>query len=97
MPLKDCKGIIAIILFFIAANILFLRFYNEIWWDSAVYIGMGKHIYSLGKSGLWEESRPLILPLILGLGWKLGLNVVYFGRAISLIFSAITIFLTYRN
>ncbi|MBI2657116.1 glycosyltransferase family 39 protein [Candidatus Woesearchaeota archaeon] len=96
MPLKDCKGIIAIILFFIAANILFLGFYNDVWWDSAVYIGMGKHIYSLGKAGLWEESRPLALPLILGIGWKLGFEPVYFGRAISMIFSALTIFLTYK-
>lgn len=96
MPLQDFKGIAAIISFFVITNLLFLGFYDDVWWDSAVYIGMGKYIYSLGNSGLWEESRPLVYPLILGLGWKPGFNPVYFGRIISLIFSALTVFLAYK-
>ena len=95
MPFNESKGIAIIIALFILANIVFLNFYNDVWWDSAVYIGMGKYIYSFGKSGLWEESRPLILPLFLGLGWKLGLDAVHFGRAVSLIFSALVLLATY--
>jgi len=95
MPLKNNVGIAIIITLFISANLAFLNFYSDVWWDSSVYIGMGKYIYSSGSSGLWEESRPLVLPLILGLGWKLGLDAVQFGRAMAIIFSALAIFLVY--
>ena len=96
MSLKDNLGIIVIIISFIFANLIFSKLYNDIWWDSSVYIGMGKYIYSSGKSGLWEESRPLILPLILGIGWKLNFNLVYFSRIVSVIFSILVILMTYK-
>ena len=96
MNLKNNIGIIIIIILFICANIAFLNFYNDIWWDSSVYIGMGKYIFSSGKSGLWEESRPLIFPLILGIGWKLGFDTVYFGRTVSVIFAILVVFMTYK-
>src|SRR3989344_1160111 len=95
MELKENTGIVIIILLFIGANIAFLNFYDNVWWDSSVYIGMGKHIYSSGNSGLWESSRPLIMPLILGLGWKLGIDPVLFGRTVSILFSAAVILMVY--
>mgnify|MGYP001609020117 FL=1 len=95
MPLRDNIGIVAIISLFLCANIIFLNFYSDVWWDSSVYIGMGKYIFSFGKSGLWEESRPLIFPFILGIGWKLGFDAVYFGRVVSVIFAILTILMTY--
>ena len=95
MQLRDNIGIITIIALFLCANIIFLNFYRDVWWDSSVYIGMGKYIFSSGQSGLWEESRPLMLPLILGIGWKLGFDAVYFGRLVSITFAILTIFMTY--
>ena len=96
MPLKDSTGIIVIIALFLCVHSLFLNFYSEVWWDSSVYIGMGKYIFSFGNSGLWEESRPLVFPLLLGTGQILNLNVIYFGRFISIIFAVLVILITYR-
>jgi len=95
MRLKDNVGIVIIMLAFICANALFISLYKDVWWDSSVYISMGKYIFSLGKSGLWEESRPLIFPFILGIGWKLGFDAIYFARIVSVIFAVLTIFMTY--
>jgi len=89
------RGIIIIILLFIAANALFLNFYKDVWWDSSVYIGMGKYIFSSGSSGLWEESRPLLFPFLLGIGWKMGFDTVIFGRVISLAFAGLALFMIY--
>jgi len=94
MSLKDNIGIIIVIGLFILTNIIFFN-YNSIFWDSAVYIGMGKYIYSFGKAGLWEPSRPILLPLFLGLIWKIGLNPVLFGKIFSLLSSIGCILLTY--
>ena len=92
--LKDNYWII-----FILALSLLLRIcyssYNLIWWDSAVYIGMAKYIFSLGNSGFWEISRPLVLPLILGFFWKLGANPYVAGRILDVCFSLGCVFLTY--
>ena len=95
MSFKNNAGIIILILIFILSNLAFLNFYSDVWWDSAVYIGMGKYIYSLGDSGLWENSRQIMWPLILGLLWKIGLNPVIFGRIAEIIFGSLCILLTY--
>lgn len=80
---------------FFLANLALLLFGNNVWWDAAVYIGMGKYIFSLGSSGLWESSRPVVWPLILGFIWKLNLNIVLFGKLISLLFSLGILTLSY--
>ena len=67
---------------------LFYWSYDTIWWDPAVYIEMGKYLYSAGNSGLWETSRPLMLPAILGFFWKIGINPYTAGRAMDIIYSA---------
>lgn len=59
----------------------------SIWWDEAVYLGMGKYLFSLGQQGLWEPFRPLVLPLLLGMGWKSGLHPFVFGKVLILLFS----------
>lgn len=56
-------------------------------WDEAVYLGMGKYIYSLGSIGLWEILRPPLLPLILGVFWKASTSV-FIWELIILAFSA---------
>ena len=89
------KIIYVILLLFFVINLLTIPNYTIVWWDSAVYIGMGKYIYSFGNSGFWEASRPLVWPLLLGFFWKVGLNAVFFGRLLELLFAAGCILLTY--
>jgi len=93
--LHENRIFIAIIAAALIARIYFFFDYHEIWWDSGVYIGMGKHIFSFGSAGLWEHLRPVLWSLILGVGWKIGLDVVLFGRIIIFGFSAASIFLFY--
>jgi 4-amino-4-deoxy-L-arabinose transferase-like glycosyltransferase len=86
----------AIIIFLAtAARFFILKNYHPIWWDSAVYSGMGKFIFSLGTSGIWEPLRPPVLPIILGFFWKIGIYGNYFSGILSMMFSAGTILLVY--
>jgi len=93
--LKKNKIIYAIILLFFVAKLLTVHNYKVLWWDSAVYIGMGKYIYSFGNAGLWENSRPIVWPLMLGFLWKIGLDVIIIGRILEIIFGGLCILLTY--
>ena len=87
------KFIFLIITFFFITKLFF--FNKTVWWDSAVYIGMGKYIYSFVKAGLWEASRQLVWSLVLGLVWKLNLDVIFYSKLIELLFSLGCIYLTY--
>jgi len=69
---------------------------HYLWWDSAVYIGMGKYIYSFGNYGLWEDVRPIIWPLMLGVIWKAKMNILLAGRISEFCFSIGILYLTYR-
>lgn len=64
-------------------------------WDASVYILMGKFIFSQGAIGLWEPYRPLLWPIMLGSCWKLGLDVVLWGRILQILFSLGSIYLVY--
>ncbi|MFH1638697.1 MAG: glycosyltransferase family 39 protein, partial [Candidatus Woesearchaeota archaeon] len=79
---------------FLLRAIFFFQ-YKQVWWDGAVYLGMGKYIFSSGTAGIWEPIRPLVLPFILGLGWKLGLNQVIFGKILIVTISLCIILMTY--
>src|SRR3989338_3367720 len=92
-PKKNILIILILSLFFLT-NLSLLFFQENIWWDSAVYIGMGKYAYSSGDSGLWEASRPLAWPLITGFFWKLGFGILFF-RILSLFFAVACIYLVY--
>lgn len=90
------------VLFFYAAFALFflmqllaLSKNSPVWWDEAVYISMGKYIFSGGTSGMWEEIRPPAIPIMSGILWKLGFNPLFSGRLLALLFSAGTVALTY--
>lgn len=85
----------AIIGIFLIVKLFTLNLYRVVWWDASVYIGMGKYIYSLGQIGLWEYTRPIIWPVILGFFWKIGLNTVLAGRIIEIAFGGLCILLTY--
>jgi 4-amino-4-deoxy-L-arabinose transferase-like glycosyltransferase len=69
---------------------------HELWWDEAVYIGMGKYIYSFGTVGIWEFFRPIGLPMILGLLWKIG-DVILLSKILALLLSVAYIYLTYHT
>lgn len=56
-------------------------------WDAAVYVGMGKYLFSHGTIGNWELLRPVGLPILLGFFWKIGINPYTAGSVLSLIIS----------
>jgi len=85
----------AALILFIALQILTIYHNNPLWWDEAVYIGMGKYIFSGGSIGFWEEIRPPLVPVFSGVLWKLGFDPLPAGRAMAMLFSAGTIVLTY--
>jgi|SRR3989344_6097314 len=66
-----------------------------LWWDSAVYAEMGRHIFSLGQIGIWEDVRPLFMPILLGFFWRIGLNELLVGQIIMTLFSLGTILVCY--
>ncbi|MFB6158418.1 MAG: glycosyltransferase family 39 protein [Candidatus Nanohalobium sp.] len=70
------------------AVILALRWDRALVWDSTVYIGMGKHLYTLGEIGLYESFRPPIIPLLIGAIWKTGLFFPNLARITAVIISA---------
>lgn len=72
-----------------------LLVFHDPWWDSSVYIGMGKYIWSLGEAGLWEPARPLVWPMLLGFLWKMGLDPLFWGQVITILFSLGIVFFTY--
>ncbi len=93
--LKPLLPLIIILALFVAAKIFFLAKYHLPIWDEAVYLGMGRYIYSLGGSGLWEMLRPPALPLITGLFWKLQLPQIVFSEIIAVLSGVGSIVLCY--
>lgn len=65
-------------------------------WDEAVYIGIGKFLFSCGHSGLFESIRPLVLPLILGFFWKLKCSPIFCGELFVVLCASILVILTCR-
>ena len=89
------KPLLYILLLSLIIRVFYLTLDNPLWWDSHVYIGMGKYIFSGGEIGIWESFRPLLHPIILGFFWKLNLEPVIIGKILDLTFSLIAIYLTY--
>jgi predicted membrane-bound dolichyl-phosphate-mannose-protein mannosyltransferase len=83
-----------LLVFFLSKFNLVFR-YHDTRWDESVFIGMGKYIFSNGEIGLWEPIRPIGLPLVLGLLWKLGLNPIFSIEFISIFFSVGCIWLVF--
>lgn len=93
--IKNHKIFLLILLLFLVIKAYSILVVHDLWWDSAVYAGMGKYLYSSGESGLWEASRPLVWPLILGFFWKISLDYILFGKLIMVLFSSGILALTY--
>ena len=86
---------LVLILVFIVLEFNYLFIKSDLIWDASVYIGMGKYIYSSGKSGLWESSRPLIWPLIVGFFWKINLDYIFWAKFITVLLGIGCIVLVY--
>ncbi len=86
---------VAILAVFLTAKIILLTTYNSLFFDEYEYIGIAKFIYSLGQTGFYSEMRPILFPLLLGVGWKLNIPIVLFGRMIALTFAIGALSMTY--
>ena len=86
--------LLLLIFVFLAAQMFVLSKYRLLIWDEAAYVGIGKYIYSAGSVGLLETVRPLALPMMLGMVWKLGGGVFAY-KALAIAFSAGVVALTY--
>jgi len=92
---KNNLFIIILLSIFILTKLLAAFKFHDIRWDEAVFIGMGKYIYSLGKIGIWETFRPIGMPILLGFFWKLGLNIILTAEIISILFASGCLLLIY--
>ncbi|MEA2037002.1 MAG: glycosyltransferase family 39 protein [Nanoarchaeota archaeon] len=84
-----------ILIMFLLINISYLLNQKGIVWDSAVYVGMSKYIFSSGKIGLWEPARPILLPILIGLFWKMGLDPIISASLVGIVFSSGCVWITY--
>ncbi|MES2436684.1 MAG: glycosyltransferase family 39 protein [Patescibacteria group bacterium] len=84
--------------------VLFVSLIARVWytlqntilfWDTAMYIGIGKFMYTKGAIGIFESFRPVLFPIILGGAWKIGLDPVVVGKIIAIVASLGLIYLCY--
>ncbi len=78
------------------ARLIYFFLPQNVFWDGAVYVHMGKFLASGGQFGLWEPIRPLLWPILLGGIWKVGLDVILVGRLINIALAIGIIYLTYK-
>lgn len=67
-----------------------------VFFDEAVYIGMSKYIYSFGSQGFFEHTRPLVLPIIIGIPLFFGIGNWYFAKILIVVLSVSNIFLLFK-
>ncbi len=79
----------------IAARIILMHGSQMLWWDSGVYAGMAKFLFSGGAAGLWEPIRPVLLPVLLGALWKAGFGILVSALFINIVLSAASIILVF--
>lgn len=87
--------LIASIAVFIIARIGLIMAHGVPYWDAAIYIGMGKYLFSHGAIGTWEILRPVALPIILGIFWKIGFDPYMVGTLLTLLITVGLFILTY--
>lgn len=88
--------LLVILVTFFALGIAKLVLGDTVSWDGSVYVGMGKFLFSHGTVGLWETLRPVGLPIILGVFWKLGLDPYSIGQLLALSAGGFVLFFSYR-
>jgi hypothetical protein len=67
------------------------------WWDPAIYVGMGKYLFSGGTIGLWEILRPPLWPTLLGAFWYTGFDPLMAAKYLAALFGLGTMVLIYRT
>jgi hypothetical protein len=93
--MRDKRTIFVLLGLFLVIYAAVLLYTDHIVWDSAVYIGMGKYLYSGGDAGLYELTRPVLLPFMIGFLWKAGMDALLAAKLLTLVFVAGTGLLTY--
>lgn len=87
-----------VLILFIALQFIILLQQPLIGWDEAVYVGIAKYIASSGTVGLWEDLRPLLLPLFLSIVWQLTFQpttLIFTSKIIMIVIALCTVFFTY--
>ena len=87
--------LVPILILALVLRIGYVFFRYPLWWDSHVYINIGKYIFSGGMLGLWESFRPLLHPLLLGAVWKLGLSPFIVGKFFDVLFCVLAVYVLY--
>lgn len=85
-----------LLLFSLGIRLIYFFIQPALWWDSFVYIGMGKFLFSGGEAGLFEMFRPLLHPFLLGIFWKAGFDLLVIGPILDIIFSLVVVMITYK-
>ncbi|MCD6483166.1 MAG: hypothetical protein J7K83_02765, partial [Candidatus Aenigmarchaeota archaeon] len=65
------------------------------WVDEAIYVSMGKYIFSRGEYGYMDVFRAFGLPLLSGIAWLIGISPLIFLKYLSIFswfFSAIVLY-----
>lgn len=95
--MKQAKlALITLLIFVIVLRLLVLFTYDAVYWDEAVYVGMGKYLFSGGVEGFTEWIRPPIIPMITGALDAMGLPPLFAGRIIMLLASVLSVFIFYK-
>ncbi len=89
-------GIWYVLAIVLLVRLWFVFDWREVWWDSGVYVGMAKWLWSLGTSGLWEDFRPVLWPFVLGFFWKIGISPVIAARVLMFVLSLGCVWLVFK-
>jgi hypothetical protein len=90
------KKLLSVLIISLLARIFYFIYSHPIWWDAAVYLSMAKYIFTLGNLGLWEPIRPLLWPLLLGLGFVSNINIIIWAYILTTICSIGIIYLVFE-
>jgi len=86
--------------FYICVGCYFLLLVNfvqpEVTWDESVYVGLGKYLWSGGASGIYEPFRPILLPIVLGALWRLGIDPIIAGKLLVALCAALAVVIVYK-
>ncbi len=93
---EDSYLLITVFTLFSILFLLIVLTKRALWFDEAVYIGMGKFIFSHGKIGLLDALRPPLYPLLLGLLWFFHLNPRVSGILLNWLFDLGSAYLLFK-
>lgn len=90
--------LLVVLIIFLSFQTLILIKQPLLGWDESVYVGMAKYVASSGNIGLWEDLRPLGLPLSISSLWVFSSNNqtnIIFSKIVMITFAFLTILMTY--